>query len=296
MDAQTRHQLKQNELAEALTRLRGVRFDSRMRLVLVGLAVVIVAIIAFRAWRSSAQRKLESQWGQISFTTLTAQGDEDGSNAEKLRGVISSTSDNALKACARVRLAAALRTQALNTPERRQELLNEAAGALKDVTSSNAAALPMRGAAMLSLAGVDEALNQFNEARELYTTLSTDPKFDGYPVRDVAADKLKTLDRVAKPVELVAGEAPVPVIEATPKPMPVLDANFVGPPYFPPTPPGAPAAPANPPIPAPTKEAEKPAAASGGLPSELRTTENPAPPKAAEPAPPKQPESAPATP
>jgi len=61
MDARTRHELKQNELAEALAQLRNLN-DPRLRvglLVVLGLAVVVAGVLW---WRYNQSRTVEQSW------------------------------------------------------------------------------------------------------------------------------------------------------------------------------------------------------------------------------------------
>ncbi len=258
MDADTRHELKQNELAEALTKLRGRVKDEHVRLAILIVTLAVVAIIAVRYWRYSANRTVERGWSQLGAIeqSLSSDTDTDADAAiTRLRALVGEASDPTLKGFAKLRLGNALRDQGMIQPQKRATYFAEATSTLQQVISENPQSAALCGAATFSLACVQESERKFDEARASYKKLVDEPRFDGSPFRIIAKSRLEDMDKYTGPVSFVPGEPPPPpppptltppatspAPTATP-PSPLLSPTNIDPKTSPPA--SAPAAPAS---------------------------------------------------
>ena len=64
MDAETRHELKTNELAQVIDRIRNFD-DERMRYVLIALTIILLAVVGYRWWSWSSRSALEGDWKHL---------------------------------------------------------------------------------------------------------------------------------------------------------------------------------------------------------------------------------------
>ncbi|MCK4342273.1 MAG: tetratricopeptide repeat protein, partial [Phycisphaerae bacterium] len=183
MDADTRHQLKQNELAEALEKLRDLN-NPTTRYTIALVLVVIVFFASWKGWSYSRQHALEQTSQRLGeLETILAGSDKtkvDGA-INDLRTLIQETSHPALAGFARLLLARALSDQALAQPERRQEALGEAVAVLEEIVGSDGIPPMVEAAATYALATTYESLREFDQAAALYDRLLTDPRFKGSP-------------------------------------------------------------------------------------------------------------------
>jgi len=204
MDADTRHHLKQNELAEALQR---IDFSDK-RLWYWAAAIIIIALLYFgyriRSWQSGVEQ--DQQWATLSTINAvdTTQGD---APLDQLRQLISETADGDLGAIARLNLAQGLWVRGeLGDDARRSEATSE----LDALLSSGAGSSMTRAAALFLRAKMYESTREFDKARETYLKLSTDEEFAGIPYRELATQMMESLDELATPVVFTPGIAPPP--------------------------------------------------------------------------------------
>lgn len=221
MDADTRHQLKQNELAEALGRLRDWNNPST-RYTLMGLLVIVVFFTGWQWFGYTNRRGAEQAWERLaSFQTALANPDvaqvsaaEDG-----LRVLIQKSSEPALAGFARLLLAESRYKSGLAKPEERADAFGEAAGVLEQVLAGEDPPVPVEAAALFALASTRESMSvlpdadrkaELDRARELYQKLTQDARFSGSPYVELATQRLETLDDLRTPIVLVAGDRPPP--------------------------------------------------------------------------------------
>ena len=210
MDADKRHYLKQNELAEALTKLRNLSSHREVLYWLVAVAVVLLAVVGYRGWGSLQASLAAKSWHEFSQVSQKVQSKTVGA-LDEMRGIISNASNPTLAASARIQLAAALRESATQTGTIDQAALQESIEVLKPLLNEPGLSPTLAGAAALSLASSYETLRQFDEAEHVYNIiLSNQQRFAGTNYVNVAAERLETLPELRKPVEFAAGLPPPP--------------------------------------------------------------------------------------
>ncbi len=204
MDADTRHQLKTNELGEMLDQLVHLR-DRR---VIYGIAAVTLAIllyVSYRVWSWSARAAVESGWAALQQVDSTdpALGD---APLDQLRQIAGSTANEALSATTRLRLAEALHARGASGDAAK---LNEARAELEAITSGGGPAV-IRAAAMYQLAAVFESMREMDQARATYDRLTQNPEFAGSPFVSLAGSRRESLDRVPRSITMNPGLPPPP--------------------------------------------------------------------------------------
>jgi hypothetical protein len=219
MDAETRHELKTNELAATLVKAKDL-IDRYLNTVLVILIVAVLAYTAVRLWSWRHTSALEAGWaefGKINVEDSTA-GD---APLDQLRKIIAEAPDDTLRTAARIRLADALAGSAVDKamPARVGEAITEFT-AIFDSPQSNAL---FKAAAAFRLAGLHETQRDFAKAAEYYTRLSTDAAFADSPFAKIAAERLLTLDSLKDAVVFTPGSAPPPPPPPSIAPAPAAD-------------------------------------------------------------------------
>jgi hypothetical protein len=216
MDAETRHQLKQNELAEAIGDLKQkvAHMDRNTVYLLIGIAAIIILWIAYGLYNRAAAQQQSDVWFQVLTAPVnirnadTIQGD-----LENLRQ-LATQNDGALADAARLRLGVGLWNYAeapnIEHPEgEAANLLNEAASVLEPVaqTPASSSSPGVVAAAKYALAGVYESLGRWDDARAQYESLQ-DERFAGtvYGPAGVSLTKnaLQNFDELQEPVKFAA--------------------------------------------------------------------------------------------
>jgi tetratricopeptide (TPR) repeat protein len=242
MDPSTRHQLKQNELAEALGRLR--HLDSpAARYGLAALVVLLLLVLGWKGWRYMQQRALEQHWQRLSDigAILDKPDSPDQAGAadkpkalEDLRALIRETSDPALGGYARIRLARARCDAGINDTTQQPAAIEEAVDVLRQVTGNQNTPPLVAAEAWFALANTYESLRQFDQAAQAYKTLTSNEKlYAGSPYVMLAATRLATLDKLRTPVAFEQGEPPPPPSQAA-MPQPGVFQGAAGEPQTPP--------------------------------------------------------------
>jgi predicted negative regulator of RcsB-dependent stress response len=239
MDAEKRHHLKQNDLAEALAKLRELGSRKELLYWVAGIVVVIAAVFVYRSWGTWQANRAARSWLEYSEVNRKVESNTPGA-LDELRGIISSSSNPTLTAAARIQLAAALRAKAGETATVDTSALQEAIEVLKPLLNEPGSPPPVVGAAALSLASCYETLGQFDDAEQIYKILSDEQRFAGTGYAKAAAERLKTLPDLRKPVEFVAGLPPQPAAPAAAGAQPSIQVispdGLAGPPLPPPEP------------------------------------------------------------
>ncbi len=212
MDADARHQLKQNELAEALAKLRNLR-DPRFLYAAAGVGVVLVIAASVYAWRSaqiSAAEQTSQRLGKA-LDDLAATDVAVRAAAERdLRALIDATREPGLSGYARLALARALVDRGHRDPATRPQALAEAQQLLEQIRG-NAQSPPMLAAsATLLLATVHESLRAPDAAEAIYRELTTDARYAGSPAVKLAEKRLESLDRARVAVVFEPGKPTKP--------------------------------------------------------------------------------------
>ncbi len=220
MDADTRHALKQNELAEALVKLRNLD-NPTTRYILIGLAVLIVLVGVWKLYAYAQTQALETGWKQFSELDQRL-SDPDPAKAaaarDELRKLAAGASNSDLAGHAWVRYAGACLEQAVKAPEQADALLREATQALEQVTAGRAAPL-VRAAAWFALGTAYEGQRDWDKARQAYEMLtSRDGAFAASPFVFAARERLSNLAELATPIVFAPGGPPLPEATAGPQP------------------------------------------------------------------------------
>lgn len=208
MDADTRHQLKQNEFAEALSRLRDFT-DARFWYCVIVIVIVAGGWAGYRLWQGQQAATLESNWSRLLAIRMMDPGGV-GESINQLNALISDNSDPKLVAAARLRLGNALTLQTLMDPMRRESLLREAVEVYAAIANAPEVPDSIAAAATYALGTAHESLREFDEARRTYEALGAEERFAGTPFKELAAQRLETLDEVTAKVVFMAGQAPPP--------------------------------------------------------------------------------------
>lgn len=210
MDAETRHQLKTNDLAEALARLRDFR-DPRLTYGLVAICAIIIGLAAWYAFNAYRRHTLEGQWQRLGALTepLAAQDAAKRLSArDDLEALISQASHPTLLGFARLKLADALVREAVQDESQRPGNFPRAAEILEVIRRDPRTPRDLYAAATFGLASVKESLRDFAGARTLYEELTRPAAFPGSPYEELATARLQDLDKLVDLPELVAGERP----------------------------------------------------------------------------------------
>lgn len=212
MDADTRHQLKQNELVEAINRLRDLR-DPRFLALLGLLAVVVLGLLGWKAWSYSQRLKLE-QTSQRLGALQDALDSFDGARIARaqadLRELISTTRQADMAAAARLLLARSRYDQAMQMAAERPTGFEEAAAQLEQVIAAPTVSPMLQAAATYLLANTYESLRRFDEARTLWQRLAREARYAGTPYPALAEERLLTIDDLSSAVAFVPGNPPPP--------------------------------------------------------------------------------------
>lgn len=208
MDADTRHQLKQNELAETLSKLRD--FSDRRT---IGWLVVIVLIALGYAgwkywnWREAARLAQASQEVVQIDVSDPALGD---APLTQLRQIISK-GDNAATTLARLKLAEGL--QARGRAAGGGAKLDEAEQEYRNLVERANTSMNIRAAAWYRLGMLYETKRDFAKAREAYAKLTGDSSYAGSPFQDFASIRTDSLDELDAQVKFTPGVKPLPPVE-----------------------------------------------------------------------------------
>ena len=219
MDAETRHQLKQNELAEALTRLSKLN-DKRLGYAIVALVVIAIVYVGFRVQRNRHQSTLAAGWEALA--TVSVMGGD--ASVQQLRNLIDTTTDAPLADAATLKLAMALKQRALSGD---QAAGAEAIKVLQGVVDDDAAPASLRAAAQFNIGFLHENAREFDAARTAYTRLSDSAEFAGLPYPDLAAERLEGLDELTSRVEFEPGfpELDLPMVTTPPTTAPSVPTS-----------------------------------------------------------------------
>jgi hypothetical protein len=285
MDADTRHQLKSNELADMLASLKDLK---KPQYLYPGLAVlaVVVAVVAWYGWRYSQRVAAEQDWQRLDriVTSLTFGDASAVSGAQsELRAMLQDKLPPSVLGYARIELARSRAEQGLAQATERPAAFEDAAKLLEEVRSDPACPPMQQAEATFLLASTYESLRQFDRAKETYESLVQDARYAGSPYKGLAEQRLTDIDQVSKPIAFNPGEAPPPPPPATQST--ILSPDMMGPPAGPTAapmrltplshPPGQPPAPPAPQSP----QTPNPPAPSPQPPTPTPQPPNPSPPQ-----------------
>ncbi|MGE0480895.1 MAG: hypothetical protein AB7Q17_10540 [Phycisphaerae bacterium] len=208
MDTETRHALKQNELADALMRVR-MMSDKQMTTWIAVIVGLVVLIIGWRAWSGYAQAAREKAWAAV-FAVPVGESDEKREAPAKLREMLGKIADPAYETAVRMRLSTSLLHIAQTDPAQRDAANAEAVELLKQVIATRDANDELAAAAHYMLATAHENAGRFDEAEASYKTLQAEERFATSPYAEMAAEKLELLADLRKPLAFTPGLPPPP--------------------------------------------------------------------------------------
>ena len=222
MDADTRHQLKHNELADILNKLRDLR-DPRFLWTLAAVVVIVLAVLAWKVWQYSRAHVAEQAWSRLADIGMGLAADDANAVAgamSNLRALIQETTDPAVVGYARLQLARARVQQGLTNPAERSAAFEEAVSLLAQIRSDPQKPPLLEAPAAFLLASTYESMREPERAKPLYQELADSAAFAGSPYQALAAERLATMDEATTVVMFTPGEPPPPPPPAT-QPTPI---------------------------------------------------------------------------
>jgi hypothetical protein len=217
MDADTRHQLKTNELAEVLATLRDLK-NPRFLYPAGAVALVAIAVLAWLSWRYSQRLTAERDWerlGRISLDLSDPDASRVAAAQSEARALLQERTAAHVRGYARLELARSLVAQGMAQPDQRAAAFDEAVRLLEQTRSDPAAPPLLNASSTFLLATTCESQYQFDRAKQLYQSLADDTRSVGSPYKALAEDRLTSLDTLTKPVVFTPGEPPAPPPPAT---------------------------------------------------------------------------------
>lgn len=218
MDAETRHQLKDNELAQVLEQLRNPRREVIYWIGAVIAVILLVVAIRFAMWTNS--RSAETSWWVAAGRDMTLT--EPAAIISDLKNRVSQLGTDQSAVLARLSLASGLLNESILSPESTEANAQEALQTLQPLLDDRDLDPTWRSAAVLLSATAHENLREYDQAREAYQTL-LEPPLDRSPYsmdREIqyidgrtestpstVAKRLEALERLASnPPRLVSNE------------------------------------------------------------------------------------------
>jgi predicted negative regulator of RcsB-dependent stress response len=222
MDAKTRHELKQNELAEALERLR--HFDNpttRWTLLIVAVALALAA--AWMLWTYQRAHALEESWQNMALIQSKLSNPDPSTVAVArvdLEALVEDAAQPSVRNYGQLRLACAKIEEAIAQPSQREPLLREAVTLLEKLTTSGNGDPLLEAAARFALGTAYESLREPDRARAQYDALvSREARFAGSPYLERSRTRLENMDEVTAQIQLLPGDPPPDVpLEGPPDP------------------------------------------------------------------------------
>ena len=213
MDAEHRHELHQNDLAEFMAHFGEWWSKHGLRTLLI-VFVAVGAVFLFRLHRTSEQRAHDQVWNDLAQATSAAQ----------YRGVARSHDNPTIQALAYLRAGDLELRKAIapvekpaeddepadDPTERRKKLLDAAEQDYNAVIDNPAAHTAIRLNALLGLASVAESRLSWDEAKEIYQQIQ-DQASEGYEgIENIALRRVGALERAAIPVVFAPDPPPPP--------------------------------------------------------------------------------------
>ena len=210
MDADKRHELKQNDLAEAL---RGLADFSDKRNVAWLAAILAIAVIYAGYKYFSWQARLDQAMIAQRLSAISLQDESMGDKSlNDLRELLSRAKDPGTKSLIRMKLAQGLEL-AGKSPDGAPKLA-EAEAEYTAIVNMPGIADATKAPALYRLGLLSETKRDFSKAREYFAKLSEDPRYLGSPFVELAKARLDTLDTLATPIVFEPGYKPLPPVPA----------------------------------------------------------------------------------
>ena len=230
MDADTRHQLKQNDFAQALKDFAGFN-DKRTWAWTAAILAIILLYAGYKyvGWRERANRLSDA----VALDSINIWDDSQGDlPVNQLRELLARTGEPDVKALIRFKLGQALE---LSAKDQDAAKLAEAESEYKQILDATGVVSSVKAASLYRLALIKETQQDFTAAREHLNELSQNPHYAGSPFVDMATLRLDHLDKLAEPVVMLPGLRPEPEpasapAEATEDTAPVVEESTPTPP------------------------------------------------------------------
>lgn len=207
MDAETRHALKQNELAAMLSRLRSLD-----RNVIYAIIAVIVLLLLWGGWEIyqwQARRSADRAWQELAALS-PYRADTGGQLVGELKTIASDQGIGPRGQVASLRAASAMMQSAAGLPaDAAQSLARDAREQVKGLIGNDAVPASIAAPALLLEASACETLLDIEGARKAYERLTSE-RFNGSPLQVVAMSRLDHMDLVTADVEFTPGAPPEP--------------------------------------------------------------------------------------
>lgn len=208
MDADTRHQLKQNEFAEALGKLRDFS-DKRTIGWIVVIILIAVGYAGMKFWNWRSQERLAQNCRAVLAIQTNDPSLGDAPLAQ-LRQIISDSSGTEAEALARLKLAEGLQTRGVGADGAAS--LDKAEQEFTNLLNNASASGHIRAIACFRLAALYETKRDFARAEEMYRKLTGESPFAGSPYQELASFRVDMLDELAEPVRFTPGVRPLPPV------------------------------------------------------------------------------------
>lgn len=225
MDAEHRHGLEKNELAEALTKLRSFD-DPKIWYAVAIVAVALLSYSGFKFWRHQTEQAIEARWARLSMVPMNDDKTVETAISD-LRNLINESSEPGLKAIARSKLATAL-VERVQSGAGTDKDLDEAIESLKSVSEDATLPIVIQASALYKLASVHETRHDAAAAKAVYTRLSTDARYSSTPFKAFAEFMSKEIEKQIAPVSFTPGFAPIPPPASAPATQPTDSAPATG--------------------------------------------------------------------
>jgi hypothetical protein len=212
MDAETRHQLKTNELGEALQNF-GRLNDPRLAYTLVGVILILAAWSIYRYVQASRQQAVAGAWTTIMEAARTPTG-FDSNGRQALLALTQERPNAAVAAVAELRLALADWRAARSSNN--AEGIEKAAAQLISIADDPVVPAEYRASALYAGAAAREDQERFDDARAMYSRLMAEPDFDGSPFKALAGSEVRLLDERMESITFLPGMPTVNIEDILP--------------------------------------------------------------------------------
>jgi predicted negative regulator of RcsB-dependent stress response len=216
VDAEHRHELKENDLAESLRNF-STFWQNWGNSLLMAVLVGLLALLAYQFFTNRAARAHEDSWSALVQETSPA----------GLRAIAETNSDPAVQALARLQAAELLLLKIAEPASATQPStagqIEEAQSLLKTVADQPGLSPVYRLNALLGLAAVAEDQGQWDEAAQIYQQISQESGSRFAAIASRADQRRQLLDQLAQPVAFAASTQPAdprPAAAAEPAALP----------------------------------------------------------------------------
>ncbi len=208
MDAQTRHELKQNELQQMLSGFGFLKTETGRNVTLAVIAIVVL-YGGYRLWSWNSGRSAFQSWTAL-MSTNVPNAIDGAADLGALREIVSSAGDARLRAWAELRLGCGLLRQANFDPTKREQYTNDAVEVLEQLSSAAGTPATIAAAAEFAMANAYEMQRNFEQAKATYQAIADNERYAGSPYQTLAGERAESIDDLTTAVIFTPGAAPRP--------------------------------------------------------------------------------------